>query len=46
MFNRDAYRSHLDADFYLSSMSGSVGRRFYRLEAIWNRLNPEDSEAE
>lgn len=32
VFNRGTYRSHIDADFYLSSMSGNIGRRFYRLE--------------
>lgn len=32
VFDQDTYRSHIDAEFYLSSMSGNVGRRFYRLE--------------
>jgi putative ABC transport system permease protein len=32
VFHKDAYTTHIDGDFYISSMSGAVGRRFYRLE--------------
>ncbi|MCO6487730.1 MAG: ABC transporter permease [Phaeodactylibacter sp.] len=32
VFDQDAHQSHIEANLYISSMSGDVGRRFYRLE--------------
>jgi putative ABC transport system permease protein len=32
VFDSEKYRSHLDGSFYISGMSGRIGRRFYRLQ--------------
>ena len=54
LFNKDTYNTHIDGDFYLSAMSGNVGRRFYRRnEWVGNnlfytfvQLHPETDPAE
>ena len=30
IFDKETYQSHVEADFYISAMSGAIGRRFYR----------------
>lgn len=32
VFDSRIYRSHLEGEFYVSGMSGNIGRRFYRLQ--------------
>jgi putative ABC transport system permease protein len=32
VFDKSSYQTHVDADFYISAMSGAVGQRFYRLQ--------------
>lgn len=32
VFDKDAHRSHIDANFFMSAMTGSVGQRFYQLD--------------
>lgn len=32
IFNKETYSTHIDGDFYISSTTGNVGRRFYRLQ--------------
>jgi putative ABC transport system permease protein len=38
VFDKATYPSHIDADFYISSMSGAIGRRFHQI-AEWGGNN-------
>lgn len=32
VFDKDAFRTHIDGDYYVSAMSGAIGDRFYELQ--------------